>query len=538
MRTVRAHPSLSENLSILPPLTLADNATTMKLELKPYLQPFERHLALRELTALAGPKDLIEEKHGFWTVITKKPEALFREQLTYWQRVGRDVLTPTDQTLLELSQNGTHELATADARLHRARRLRYGPHGVHEYRGKFFPQLVRSLITISEAPLGATVFDPMCGSGTAPAEALAFNRSAIGIDLNPLSVLISRVKCSLVSIEAADFEERVTKALREPKGARARAASLWSPDDLVYMQRWFSPEAIADIAHILSKIRGVKDAEIQDFLLVCLSNVLRSVSWQKAADLRVRKEIRPYERGEAKSRFEAAVQEQVERIHPYLSLLSPRNDPAVVDVIRDGNSINADDVFPEYAGKVDVLITSPPYATALPYLDTDRLSLIVLGLLPRQEHRSRETLMIGTREVTEGHRQREWARFLARQSELPQEVSDLILGISDHYHSDQVGFRRRNLPALLGKYYLDMLDAMKSARRMMRKGASGFYVVGNNSTTVDGDRVEIPTDEFLFKIGSNAGWQPVEAIDMELLPSRDIFRDNRGSKESILWLRA
>ncbi|RMD68589.1 MAG: hypothetical protein D6822_06695, partial [Cyanobacteria bacterium J149] len=27
--------------------------------------------------------------------------------------------------------------------------LRYGTHGIHEYRGKFFPQLVRSLINIS-----------------------------------------------------------------------------------------------------------------------------------------------------------------------------------------------------------------------------------------------------------------------------------------------------------------------------------------------------------------------------------------------------
>ena len=51
-------------------------------------------------------------------------------------------------------------------------------------------------------------------------------------------------------------------------------------------------------------------------------------------------------------------------------------------------------------------------------------------------------------------------------------------------------------------------------------------------------KIEIPTDEFLFEIGSVVGWHPDEMIPMELLVSRDIFRDNRGSAETILCFRA
>jgi hypothetical protein len=79
---------------------------------------------------------------------------------------------------------------------------------------------------------------------------------------------------------------------------------------------------------------------------------------------------------------------------------------------------------------------------------------------------------------------------------------------------------------------------MRSAHRLMRPGSNAFYVVGNNSTTVHGERVEIPTDEFLGQIGELAGWSHIDTIGMELLPSRDIFRENRGSKETILWFRA
>lgn len=46
--------------------------------------------------------------------------------------------------------------------------LRYGPHGAHEYRGKFFPQLVRALLNIAAVKRGDVVLDPMCGSGTTP----------------------------------------------------------------------------------------------------------------------------------------------------------------------------------------------------------------------------------------------------------------------------------------------------------------------------------------------------------------------------------
>ena len=67
----------------------------------------------------------------------------------------------------------------------------------------FSPQLVRSLITIADTPEDGVVLDPMAGSGsTTPCEAIAFGRSALAADLNPLSVLISTVKASVPTLSA------------------------------------------------------------------------------------------------------------------------------------------------------------------------------------------------------------------------------------------------------------------------------------------------------------------------------------------------
>lgn len=146
--------------------------------------------------------------------------------------------------------------------------------------------------------------------------------------------------------------------------------------------------------------------------------------------------------------------------------------------------------------------------------------------------------MVGTREVSERERREAWATYEARRGELPPTISRLIDQIADANHREGIGFRRRNLPALLGKYFLSMLDAMKAAHALMKPGGLAYYVVGNNSTEVNGIKVEIPTDTFLFELGAIAGWQPVEMIPMELIPSRDIFRENRGSSETILCFRA
>jgi hypothetical protein len=526
--------AIKEKFSEYPPLFLASDTAAIKLELKPYLQPFEEILAQRELKALMGPNDRCVEAQGYWLLYSDRPEILFRDNLTYWQRVGRSVLAPTAQKTVELTQNGADITS-----MHRSRRLRYGPHDIHEYRGKFFPQLVRSLITIANTPEAGIVLDPMSGSGTTPCEAIAFGRSALAADLNPLSVLISKVKASVPKLTAEEFEHSFLPWCKKSRFSSVQPSRIWEPHDLEYLSLWFDEGAISDLARLRGAVEGATGGFERSFLQVCLSNIVRSVSWQKDTDLRVRKEVRAYEPGSAIERFRENLKEQVEKIHPYLSVLPRRSQKPLLSV-KEGNSVEVEKLFEKFRGRVDTVITSPPYATALPYLDTDRLSLIVLGLLSRKDHKSREVAMVGTREVTERERVAHWDLFKERKRELPGAVVKLIEHIAGHYHaeSDDVGFRRRNLPALMGKYFLDMLDAMRSARKLMRMGSCGYYVVGNNSTEIHGERVDIATDEFLFAVGEVAGWKQLEVIDMELLVSRDIFKENRGSKEVILCFKA
>jgi len=481
-----------ENFSTYPPIYISRKESEIVFELKPYLQPFERILALAELKPFLTNGDKIkffrQEAEEYFITETNTDIKTLIDRLAYWQRVGKETLFPTTQVLYEFSQdlmsgNGDNR------KLHRARRLRYGSHDIHEYRGKFFPQLVRSLINFAGLKQGDTVIDRMIGSGTTLCEAYVLGMNAVGCDLNPLSVLIANIKSKILDIQPKQLLQSTSKLLKIiKKPVKFTTTDRWNCIELEYFGRWFAPSAIEDINKILTHIDSVSNRIFQDFFKMCLSNIIRGISWQKDTDLRVRKQILPYETDKAFSDFENQVKRQVNKLAPYLELV--KSYKSKVDVYEH-NSVKVDHVLPHYKGKCDLLITSPPYATALPYLDTDRLSLYILGLLPKNEFRKRDFEMIGNREVTEKQRKQLWELYIKRKRELPESVLKLIDFIADINHGDGVGFRRRNLPALLAKYFLDMKDAMESSFRMMKTNAYGFYVVGNNSTMVDGKKLEI-----------------------------------------------
>jgi DNA modification methylase len=76
----------------------------------------------------------------------------------------------------------------------------YLTHWIYPYKGKFHPQMIRALMNIIKIQNGETLFDPFVGSGTAVLEAQILGVNAIGLDISPLCVLISKVKTESVDV--------------------------------------------------------------------------------------------------------------------------------------------------------------------------------------------------------------------------------------------------------------------------------------------------------------------------------------------------
>lgn len=536
-------------------------AKLITCKIKPYIQPFERKLAFAELTALAGDAPEALKGKNCDQLFSLQTDASAEElagRLSYWEFIEQDYLRYTDQVLREatvnLVRNGIaldkiENLVAFDIQkgIPNRRCLRYGTHGLHEYRGKFFPQLVRSLINIAEVPkIGGLIADPMSGSGTTLVEGLLAGCDAIGFDMNPLSVFIGKTKCELLStnpqkiIEA--FEETVEKLNdaknRMPEDDELKYFHSLPEVNQAYLVNWFSPRVLLQLDTIFQTINKFQTSVVvKNFLSVCFSNILRRVSWQKDTDLRVRREVKP----DAEiSVFEIYIEELKKSVKTVSALLYRLEAGKIGSFdLREGDACRIGQQWKQHAGRVDAVITSPPYATALPYLDTDRLSILYLGLLTRREQRSRDYQMIGNREVTEKMRRQFWENFQMTKQNFPASVVSLVEKINElnSAAASEAGFRRKNLPALLVKYFSDMTEALRGIYEILKPGAPAYVVIGNNHTIAGGEKIQIKTAELLSEIAETNGFEIGEPIAMEMLASREIFKKNAVASEMILCLR-
>ena len=528
---------------------------TIKIKMKPYIQPFEKRLASLELSSLVGNFEIDQLDDGPVALVnTRISLEKIAGKLTYWEYIEADERFYTRQSLRESTVNVVRNgvsfkeitmplLFDESIFLPNRRCLRYASHGIHEYKGKFFPQLVRSLLNIAEIKgENKKILDPMCGSGTTLVESVLENHQAIGIDMNPLSVFITKTKCDVLKLKPAKLEReyvQIRDELLYVKPLRYLDSLIYFKslplNDQEYLANWFAIEVLTDLDQISCAISNIKDETIRNFFWVSLSNILRKVSWQKLDDLRVRKEILNDVEVDAIKEFFKDLERSIRLVLAFIrqnSQLDVGNSS-----VYHGDSKQLINSIKSGHGLVDIIITSPPYATALPYLDTDRLSLSYLGLLPREKHRTADSLMIGNREISETRRKELWNEYWMRRSELPGSVEKLINKIHRLNDNSPVGFRRKNLSALLGKYFFDMKEMFSNMHSAMKKNAVVFVVIGDNHTVAGGVHVDIGTIKFMSLIAVAEGFDLVERIDMEMLANRTIHKNNATKSESILWLR-
>ena len=176
-----------------------------------------------------------------------------------------------------LAQSGLHQF-TDDIRVWTSsasnQALSYSTHGIMRYFGKFPPPIARYLIkTYSEE--GDLVIDPTCGSGTTALESLLLGRNSICMDINPLSILVSKVK--VTRIPEADFNKWLDKLLAFLRSGRSK-----SQQELVGLRNsdhWFLRETLHSLGRIKHAIYSIKAPKhVEDALLVTLLGIVRRVS--------------------------------------------------------------------------------------------------------------------------------------------------------------------------------------------------------------------------------------------------------------------
>src|SRR5690606_16352361 len=126
-------------------------------------------------------------------------------------------------------------------------------------------------------------------------------------------------------------------ALRTDGMVSQQPEERWSNSDLNYLRRWFDEAALSELGGILLVTERMASGTLREFLIVCLSNIVRRVSWQKDSDLRVRKDKTRYYPGTAIDLFCEEIERQAKKLGSYLRLAS-ESAPFKETLIREGDS--------------------------------------------------------------------------------------------------------------------------------------------------------------------------------------------------------
>jgi DNA modification methylase len=244
----------------------------------------------------------------------------------------------------------------------------YYTHGYHPYSAKYIPQIPNRLIS-AFSKKDDLILDNFVGSGTTLVESKVLGRNAIGVDVNPLACLISKVKTTV--IKESTIPE-ISHFLSNLRGETFHECS--NPDiDKLHpnISKWYHVNVICELLAIKTKIDVVRNTEVKDFLLVAFSSLLRTVSNAKHGfgNLMIDKNAPPKNR--IIEKFSLAVRKMLWSLAQFSNVATKsqvtifKHDSRNVEFIKDET--------------IDFICTHPPYMSAVPYAEYQKLSLWWLG---------------------------------------------------------------------------------------------------------------------------------------------------------------
>ncbi len=341
----------------------------------------------------------------------------------------------------------------------------YLTHGIHRFPAKFFPELPRYLIRKFSVE-DEVVLDPMCGSGTVVLEALLNNRKCIGIDIDPIARLLTKVKTT--PLDSNSLLSTTTSLLMQI--SKLDSSMEYSPNipQFHYRDSWFRPHVLRELAIINDSIEIVSSSlttesrkDFQDFFKVIMSSIIRDMSNADPHCTRTvlrKKVVKKISPGDTLSKFKEALLQQSKNMADFAHVCDDLKFREIS--LPEANALNTGLA----SETVDLAITSPPYINAVDYPRTHQLEMYWLGFLDDGPLSKLKRTYIGTETVYK-HEYENMKTF---------GISELDSLLQRIYELDP----RRSY--IVFKFFYDMERQLSETLRVLKPGGRYCIAIGNN----------------------------------------------------------
>lgn len=377
-------------------------------------------------------------------------------------------------------------------------------HLIHAYPAKLLVHIPYFFLnnTVFSKP-GDIVLDPFCGTGTVLLESILSKRNAIGADANPLAQLIAKVKVRRYSIDT------LNNTLCRLLNAATTSNPVPIYPTVVNIDYWFNNNNKNALLLLLNSIKLINDELIQEFFMVCFSNLIKKVSYaDPRVSVPVRLNLKRYQKGSPNykqvekklkeldsinviAKFEDICKENISRFSLLEKVRETQDSNATGNVISDDArnlslSIGSENNIPD--NSVDLIITSPPYASAQKYIRSSGLNLGWLGFTETIELKHYDKLNIGRENYSK-------AEVTIKKTNITA-CDELITKISS------INPLRAHI---VSNYILEMQAALCESIRVLKPDGYFILIVGNNKVC----NYEFNTQEYLSEFMINKGMKLV-----------------------------
>lgn len=380
---------------------------------------------------------------------------------------------------------------------------KYNNHGIHNYPAMMIPQIARRLI--EEYGKNASVLlDPFMGSGTALLEAKLHEnfKEAYGIDINPLALLVAKVKTTPLDdkILQQEYSKLINQSINDKKNPKSEI----KVPEFFNIDYWFKPEVKNDLSIIKYNIENINlndkklEQDIKDFFNIIFSNVARTVSNTRNGEYKLyRIADKALERYNPDTflEFEKQAENNIEKMKKFNQESKSCNINILAEDTRCKTSIPNN--------HVDIVVTSPPYGdsrTTVAYGQFSRLSLQWLGFEKKKVSSIDKTCLGGVPTKDLEHN---------LSSPSLKRIMEEIANIDEKRAKDVLSF------------YDDFYKCIIEIDRVMKNGGFLCFVVGNR--TVKG--IQIPTDDIIAELFENKGYKHHRTI-IRNIPSKRLPKKN------------